>query len=66
VASFPTLVVNDSDIRVEPDYLDRVTAPLADPQVGLVMPIPREAARLRRASKAWDRARLCAVDTRRA
>jgi ceramide glucosyltransferase len=36
VARFPTLVVNDSDIRVEPDYLDRVTAPLADPQVGLV------------------------------
>ena len=30
------LVVNDSDIRVEPDYLRRVIAPLADPQVGLV------------------------------
>lgn len=30
------LVVNDADIRVEPDYLDRVTGPLADPQVGLV------------------------------
>jgi len=30
------LVVNDSDIRVEPDYLSRVTAPLADPSVGLV------------------------------
>ena len=30
------LVVNDSDIRVEPDYLMRVTAPLADPHVGLV------------------------------
>ena len=30
------LVVNDSDISVEPDYLARVTAPLADPKVGLV------------------------------
>jgi ceramide glucosyltransferase len=29
------IIVNDSDIRVEPDYL-RVTAPLADPEVGLV------------------------------
>lgn len=32
----PVLVVNDSDIRVQPDYLERVTAPLADPKVGLV------------------------------
>ena len=34
------LVVNDADIRVEPDYLRRVTAPLcsleSDPKVGLV------------------------------
>lgn len=30
------LMVNDSDIRVEPDYLRRVLAPLADPKVGLV------------------------------
>jgi ceramide glucosyltransferase len=30
------LIVNDSDIRVEPDYLRRVTAPLADPRVGMV------------------------------
>jgi ceramide glucosyltransferase len=29
------IIVNDSDIRVGPDYL-RVTAPLADPKVGLV------------------------------
>jgi ceramide glucosyltransferase len=35
-ARYPVLVVNDSDIRVEPDYLERVTAPLADPAVGLV------------------------------
>ncbi len=30
------LIVNDSDIRVEPDYLRRVLAPLNDPNVGLV------------------------------
>ncbi len=30
------LIVNDSDIRVEPDYLRRVTEPLADSRVGLV------------------------------
>lgn len=35
-AKYDTLVVNDADIRVEPDYLTRVTAPLIDPQVGLV------------------------------
>jgi ceramide glucosyltransferase len=29
-------IVNDSDIRVEPDYLRRVLAPLTDPKVGLV------------------------------
>jgi ceramide glucosyltransferase len=34
-ASHETLIVNDSDICVEPDYL-RVVAPLADPKVGLV------------------------------
>ncbi len=35
-ARYPILVVNDADIRVAPDYLARVTAPLADPGVGLV------------------------------
>jgi len=35
-ARYGHLIVNDSDIRVEPDYLRRVTAPLADPQVGMV------------------------------
>jgi ceramide glucosyltransferase len=30
------LLVNDSDIRVAPDYLQQVVAPLADPQIGLV------------------------------
>ena len=40
----PVLVVNDADIRVEPDYLKRVTAPLEDPSVGLVTCLYRPAA----------------------
>jgi ceramide glucosyltransferase len=35
-ARYDYLIVNDSDIRVEPDYLRHVTLPLADPQVGMV------------------------------
>lgn len=35
-ARYPILIVNDADIRVPPDYLERVTAPLSDPSVGLV------------------------------
>lgn len=30
------LIVNDSDIRVDPDYLQRVMAPFGDPEVGMV------------------------------
>jgi ceramide glucosyltransferase len=35
-AANPIFIVNDADIRVRPDYVARVTAPLADPKVGLV------------------------------
>ena len=35
-ARFPLRVVNDSDIKVGPDYLATVTVPLADPAIGLV------------------------------
>ena len=35
-ARHAVLVVNDSDIRVPPDYLHRVAAPLEDPRTGLV------------------------------
>lgn len=35
-ARYPVLIVNDADIRVPADYLERVTAPLSDPQIGLV------------------------------
>ncbi len=35
-ARYPVLVVNDSDIRVTPDYLKRIVAPLEDPDIGMV------------------------------
>ena len=35
-ARYQHLIVNDSDIRVEPDYLRRVIAPLLDNHVGMV------------------------------
>lgn len=35
-ARYDAWVLNDSDIRVPPDYLDRVVAPLEDPKVGVV------------------------------
>jgi ceramide glucosyltransferase len=35
-ANYEHLIVNDSDIRVEPDYLRRVIAPLVDESVGMV------------------------------
>lgn len=42
-ARHPVLLVNDSDICVEPDYLRRVMAPLADPGVGVVTCLYRAA-----------------------
>lgn len=36
IARYEYLIVNDSDIRVEPDYLRRVVAPLDDKDVGMV------------------------------
>src|SRR2546423_7846777 len=35
-ARYEFLIVNDSDIRVEPDYLRRGISPPADPKVGMV------------------------------
>lgn len=33
-ASYDFIVINDSDVRVSPDYLRQIVAPLADPNVG--------------------------------
>lgn len=35
-ASYDLLVISDSDVRVEPDYLRDIAAPFADPKVGAV------------------------------
>ena len=43
-ARYPFLLVNDSDIKVEPGYLRTVTAPLDDPKIGLVTCLYRAAA----------------------
>jgi len=43
-AKHPVLLVNDSDILVEADYLRRVTAALSDPSVGLVTCLYRASA----------------------
>jgi ceramide glucosyltransferase len=43
-AKHPVLLVNDSDIRVEPGYLRAVTAPLHEPSIGLVTCLYRAAA----------------------
>lgn len=36
VAAHPVLVISDSDVRVTPDYLEQVVAPMLDPNVGMV------------------------------
>lgn len=36
LASYEILVVSDADVRVEPDFLVQLTAPLAEPKTGLV------------------------------
>ncbi len=43
-ARYDHLLVNDGDIRVQPDYLRRIMAPLADSKVGLVTALYRAVA----------------------
>jgi ceramide glucosyltransferase len=38
-AAHEHLVINDSDVRVQPDYLRRMVAPLASPKTGAVTPL---------------------------
>jgi ceramide glucosyltransferase len=40
-AKYSHILINDSDIRVEPDYLRRIVEPMQDPQVGLVTALYR-------------------------
>ena len=35
-AAYEVVVISDSDVRVRPDYLRHLTAPLRDPEVGAV------------------------------
>jgi ceramide glucosyltransferase len=44
-ARYPILVASDSDVRVGPDYLRSVVAPLSDPNVGMVTCLYRGVAR---------------------
>jgi ceramide glucosyltransferase len=44
LANYPLLVLADSDIRVEPDYLQRIVQPLQNPAVGVVTCLYRSVA----------------------
>jgi ceramide glucosyltransferase len=58
-ASHPWLVIADSDIAVTPDYLGQVTAPLADPHVGIVTCLYRG----RAVGGFWSRVGALFIDT---
>lgn len=58
-ARHPWLVLADSDIAVGPDYLERVSAPLADPGTGIVTCLYRGVA----AAGFWSRLGVLFIDT---
>jgi ceramide glucosyltransferase len=58
-ARHPWLVLADSDIGVGPDYLERVTAPLADPRIGIVTCLYRGVA----AGGFWSQLGVLFIDT---
>ena len=51
-AKYPLWVVNDSDIKVTPEYLAQVVSPLADDSIGLVTCLYR--AQAHNAPSAWE------------
>jgi ceramide glucosyltransferase len=58
-AAHDALVVTDSDVRVAPDYLRSVVAPLADAQVGMVTCISRGVA----GRSLWSRLEALSMNT---
>src|SRR5262249_47054909 len=51
-ARYPIWVINDSDIKVTPEYLQQVTRPLSDESIGVVTCLYRAMAHTRAA--AWE------------
>jgi ceramide glucosyltransferase len=62
-ARHPWLVLADSDIAVGPDYLERVTKPLADPGVGIVTCLYRARAQGAHRHQFWARVGALFIDT---
>jgi ceramide glucosyltransferase len=58
-ARYPWLVIADSDIAVRPDYLAKVSAPLSDPDVGIVTCLYRG----RSLDTFWTRLGVLFIDT---
>jgi ceramide glucosyltransferase len=58
-AKYECLLVNDSDIRVDPDYLQRVVTPLSDPRAGMVTCLYRGMA----ANTLWSRLEALGIST---
>jgi ceramide glucosyltransferase len=58
-ARHPWLVIADSDIAVDPDYLEKVCAPLADPAVGIVTCLYRG----RPLARVWSRLGALFINT---
>jgi ceramide glucosyltransferase len=62
-ARHPWLVLADSDIGAPPDYLERVTAPLADPGTGIVTCLYRGIALSGSLRGFWSRLGVLFIDT---
>ena len=58
-AAHEILVITDSDVRVSPDYLRRVVAPVVDPNVGMATCISRGAA----GRSLWSRLEALSMNT---